>query len=159
MQHARALHKTQDASTTNAYGQRQWHGNLLDVCSHRIPLLARTAYTTVQHYPCDATRRHPNPKNGGVALFYWININVDARPTEAGAVEKFEPSCTPGHPAMDRTNSEKLSQVWEPRVVNAKKRAACWALNPTLAIERHNAPHWPWPARVTQGVGCGGSIR
>ena len=53
---------------------------------------------------------------------------------------------------MDRTNSEKLSQVLEPRVVNAKKRAACWALNPTLAIERHNAPHWPWPARVTATI-------
>ena len=91
LQHARVLHKTQVASTTNAYGQRQWHGNLLDVCSHRIPLLARTAYTTVQHDRCDPTRRHPNPKKGGVALFYWITINADARPTEGGAVEEIEP--------------------------------------------------------------------
>ena len=53
---------------------------------------------------------------------------------------------------MDTTNSKKFSQVLEPRVVNAKKRAACWALNPTLAIERHNAPHWPWPARVTATI-------
>ena len=91
LQHARALHKTQDASTTNAYGQRQWQGNLLDVCCHRKPLLARTAYTTVQHDRCDPTRRHPNPKKGGVALFYWITINADARPTEGGAVEEIEP--------------------------------------------------------------------
>ena len=45
-----------------------------------------------------------------------------------------------------------MSQVLEPRVVNAKKGAACWALNPTLSIERHNAPHWPWPARVTATI-------
>ena len=53
---------------------------------------------------------------------------------------------------MDRTNSKKFSQVLEPRVVNAKKGAASWALNPTLPIERHNAPHWPWPARVTATI-------
>ena len=53
---------------------------------------------------------------------------------------------------MDRTNSKNMSQVLEPRVVNAKKGAACWALNPTLPIERHNAPHWPWPARVTATI-------
>ena len=83
--------KFQVVSTTIANGQRQWHGNLLDVCSHRIPLLARSVYPTVQHDRCGPTGRHPNPKKSGVALFYWITINADARPTEGGAVEEIEP--------------------------------------------------------------------
>ena len=61
------------------------------VCSHRITLLARSVYPTVQHDRCGPTGGHPNPKKGGVALFYWITINADARPTEGGAVEEIEP--------------------------------------------------------------------
>ena len=53
---------------------------------------------------------------------------------------------------MDGAKSKKFSQVLEPSDVNAKKGAAYWALNSTLGIARHNAPHWPWPARVTATI-------